>query len=255
MLKIFKALTRSSFYDNTIVIFTSDHRELLGAHGHLHQKWYCAYEEMLHVPFLIHNKKLFPQPKHFNTLTSHVDLLPTMLGLANVDVGDIQSRLRNKFSEVHPFVGRDLSPFILGQNKSDPVEEPIYFMIDDDVTRGQHQINPLGSPYPSVIQPNHIETVIASIHTNNTKELWKYSRYFDNDQFWSHPGDKDVTSQQVLGPNAGMQSTPYTHYVTSVKTEPVPDEYELYNLTADHFCVFGANVYFINNNTIIRGVH
>ncbi|XOS91405.1 sulfatase-like hydrolase/transferase [Brevibacillus laterosporus] len=59
MLTVFEALTRSSFYDNTIVIFTSDHGDLLGAHGNLHQKWYCAYEEMLHVPFIIHNKKLF----------------------------------------------------------------------------------------------------------------------------------------------------------------------------------------------------
>nr|WP_238333118.1 sulfatase-like hydrolase/transferase [Brevibacillus laterosporus] len=151
MLKVFEALTRSSFYDKTIVIFTSDHGELLGAHGNLHQKWYCAYEEMLHVPFIIHNQKLFPQRKHYNTLTSHVDLLPTMLGLANADVRDIQSRLRKKFSEVHSLAGHDLSPFILGQNNSNPVEEPIYFMMDDDVTRGQHQINPLGRTYPFVI--------------------------------------------------------------------------------------------------------
>ncbi|BBH23784.1 sulfatase [Paenibacillus baekrokdamisoli] len=233
MHKVVEALTRSSFYDNTIIIFTSDHGELLGAHGDLHQKWYCAYEEMLHVPFLIHNPKRFPKPMHCNTLTSHVDLLPTMLGLANADISDIQCRLHTKFSEVHSFVGRDLSPFILEQNKSNPVEEPIYFMIDDDVTRGQHQINPLGIPYPSVIQPNHIETVVASIHRNNRKELWKYSRYFDNDQFWSQPGSKDITAQLVAGPNAGLQSTQSTHYVTSVKTEPVPEEYELYNLTAD----------------------
>ncbi|MFD0698547.1 sulfatase-like hydrolase/transferase [Paenibacillus sp. GCM10027628] len=232
MLKVFEALTRSSFYDNTIVVFTSDHGDLLGAHGHLHQKWYCAYEEMLHVPLLIHHKKLFPRPKHFDTLTSHVDLLPTLLGLANIDVPAIQNRLRHTFSEVRSFVGRDHSPLIMGQTKSDPVEEPIYFMIDDDVTRGQHQINPLGIPYPSVIQPNHIETVIASIHRNNTKELWKYSRYFDNDQFWSHPGDTDVIAYPIAGPPApdGSQVTLYT---TSVKTKPVPEEYELYNLTAD----------------------
>ncbi|QOT01397.1 sulfatase-like hydrolase/transferase [Brevibacterium sp. JNUCC-42] len=231
MLKVFEALTRSSFYDNTIVIFTSDHGELLGAHGNLHQKWYCAYEEMLHVPFIIHNQKLFPQHTHYNTLTSHVDLLPTMLGLANADVRDIQSRLRKKFSEVHSFVGHDLSPFILGQNNSNPVEEPIYFMMDDDVTRGQHQINPLGRPYPFVIQPNHIETVIASIHRNSMKELWKYSRYFDNEQFWSHPGNKDVTAQPVEEPTPTLQSPQCIYYVTSVKTEPVSDEYELINLS------------------------
>ncbi|MBP1991577.1 hypothetical protein J2Z66_003184 [Paenibacillus eucommiae] len=248
MQKVIDALTHSSFYENTIVIFTSDHGELLGAHGHLHQKWYCAYEEMLHVPFLIHNKNLFPQHSRWDTLTSHVDLLPTLLGLAHADVQDIQSRLRRSFSEVHPLVGRDLSPILLEhiehlehpgrleylrQNKSVHVEEPVYFMSDDDVTRGQHQINPLGVPYPSVVQPNHIETVISSLHRNNTKELWKYSRYFDNDQFWSHPGRKDVTSQPMTDPATGMPSTQNTYYVTSVKTRPAPDEYELYNLTAD----------------------
>ncbi|TDF94444.1 sulfatase-like hydrolase/transferase [Paenibacillus piri] len=232
MLKVFEALTRSSFYDNTIVIFTSDHGELLGAHGNLHQKWYCAYEEMLHVPFLIHNRKLFPQRRQVSTVTSHVDLLPTMLGLAHVNAAVIQNRLRRNFSEVHPLTGRDLSPFIVGQSLSEPVEEPIYFMIDDDVTRGQHQINLLGRPYPSVIQPNHIETVIASIYRDNVKELWKYSRYFDNDQFWSHPGDKDVTAQPVEASHAGLQLSEFT-YAAEVKTEPVPDEYELYNLTAD----------------------
>ncbi|GIP29391.1 sulfatase [Paenibacillus sp. J23TS9] len=233
MRKVFEALTRSSFYDNTIVIFTSDHGELLGAHGYLHQKWYCAYEEMLHVPFVIHNRTLFPSKKNFNSLTSHVDLLPTMLGLANANVEEIQSRLRQRFSEVHPLVGHDLSPLVLGENEFDFIESPVYFMIDDDVTRGQHQTNPLGKPYPSVIQPNHIETVIASIHRNNTRELWKYSRYFDNDQFWSHPGSKDITTQTAADPTPGQQSTSYTFCVTSVKTQPVPDEYELYNLTAD----------------------
>ncbi|MWV44318.1 sulfatase-like hydrolase/transferase [Paenibacillus sp. HJL G12] len=232
MRKVFEALTRSSFYDNTIVIFTSDHGELLGAHGDLHQKWYCAYEEMLHVPFVIHNRKLFPRQKNFNSLTSHVDLLPTMLGLANANVIEIQNRLRQQFSEVHPLVGRDLSPSIVGQNEFEFAESPVYFMIDDDVTRGQHQINPLGRPYPSVVQPNHIETVIASIHRNHAKELWKYSRYFDNDQFWSHPGSKDMTTQTAADSTSG-QSTTHTFCVTSVKTKPVPDEYELYNLTAD----------------------
>ncbi|KIL42014.1 arylsulfatase [Gordoniibacillus kamchatkensis] len=229
MMKVFEALTRSSFYHNTIVIFTSDHGDLLGAHGRLHQKWYCAYEEVVHVPLLIHNKHLFPQNKNLHTLTSHVDLLPTMLGLAKADIEQIQSRLRNKFSEVHPFVGRDLTPFMLGQNDAAAADEPIYFMTDDDVTRGQHQINPLGEPYCSVIQPNHIEAVITTVHRNGAKQLWKLSRYFDNVQFWSHPGVKDV-AVQPFGCGIGGE---YIHSVARVKTEPVHDEYELYNLTDD----------------------
>ena len=55
MLKVLKALQQSSFYDNTIVVFTADHGEQLGAHGGLYQKWYTMYEESIHVPFIIHN--------------------------------------------------------------------------------------------------------------------------------------------------------------------------------------------------------
>lgn len=223
MTKVIKALIRSSFYDNTIVIFTSDHGDLLGAHGHLYQKWYNAYEEALHVPFIIHNKHLFPQQRNVDTLTSHVDLLPTMLGLANVNVEEVQSRLHKKFSEARPLVGCDLTPQIVDQDYSAPAEEPIYFMTDDDVTRGQHQVNLLGEAYPSVSQPNHIETIIMNMNPNGKKELWKLSRYFDNVQFWSQPGVKDVTLQPASSPHGKEQ----------VKTQPVPDEYELYNLTDD----------------------
>lgn len=229
MHKVFEALTRSSFYENTIVIFTSDHGDLLGAHGNLHQKWYCAYEEFLHVPFIIHNKHLFPKHTNVDTLTSHVDLLPTMLGLANVNIDEIQSRLQSRFSEARPFVGRNLAPFVLDKKAAFGADQPIYFMTDDDVTRGQHQVNPLGQPYPSVIQPNHIESVIMTIHNNETKQLWKLSRYFDNMQFWSQPGVQDVTFIPA-DPKAGGQ---YPHWITQVKTQPAQDEYELYNLTDD----------------------
>jgi arylsulfatase A-like enzyme len=226
MLKVFEALTRSSLYDNTIVIFTSDHGDLLGAHGNLHQKWYCAYEESLHVPLLIHNKHLFPQSKQSHSLTSHVDLLPTMLGLANANMAELNSRLQDRFSDARPLVGRNLAPLILGKSDAEWTDEPVYFMSDDDVTRGQHQENPLGESYASVIQPNHIETVITAIQSNNTKELWKFSRYFDNKQFWSSPGREDVTCQPV---DAGASE----QWATEKKTKPVQEEYELYNLTDD----------------------
>ncbi|WP_053373177.1 sulfatase-like hydrolase/transferase [Paenibacillus sp. FJAT-27812] len=226
MLKVFEALTRSPLYDNTIVIFTSDHGDLLGAHGNLHRKWYCAYEESLHVPFVIHNKHLFPQPKQSHSLTSHVDLLPTMLGLANANMAELNSRMQDRFSDARPLVGRNLAPLILGKSDAGWPDEPVYFMSDDDVTRGQHQVNPLGKSYHSVIQPNHIETVIAAIPNRNTKQLWKFSRYFDNKQFWSSPGIEAVTCQPV---DAGATE----QWASDKKTEPVQEEYELYNLTDD----------------------
>ncbi|MCM3288878.1 sulfatase-like hydrolase/transferase [Paenibacillus sp. MER 180] len=232
LLKVLDALNRSSFYDNTIIIFTSDHGDLLGSHGDLHQKWYCAYEEMIHVPLVIHHPQLFPQHQHIHSLTSHVDLIPTMLGLANADIDAIHKQLQTSFSEAQPLVGRNLSSAILDQQHAIP-EGPIYFMTDDDVTRGQHQVNVLGQPYSAVIQPNHVETVMDTLDNNGKLEIWKLSRYFDNPQFWSDPGVQDVTSQ-LTGMTEGTDGQlPQACWATHVKTVPLADEYELYNITED----------------------
>ncbi len=39
--------------DDTIVVFTSDHGDLLGAHGGLQQKWCNAFDEATRVPLLV----------------------------------------------------------------------------------------------------------------------------------------------------------------------------------------------------------
>lgn len=44
--KVLNALNADRAMANTIVIFTSDHEELLGAHGGMFQKWHQAYALM-----------------------------------------------------------------------------------------------------------------------------------------------------------------------------------------------------------------
>lgn len=225
--RVLRVLEESVFYKNTIIIYASDHGDLLGAHGGLFQKWYQAYEEAIHVPLIIHNPKLFPQSKSVDILTSHVDVLPTILTLAGISTAKAQEELRKYFTEVHSLVGRDLTPLITGDDLFIGANEPIYFMTDDDVTQGLNQISVLGKPYKSVIQPNHIETVIAQLPTgvNNEKEIWKYSRYFDNPQFWSNPGCKDI--------NNALSEPCENSCDTLEENKPVPDEFEMYNLTKD----------------------
>lgn len=235
MLKVFQALRASSFYEETIVIFTSDHGDMLGAHGGLFQKWYQAYEETVHVPFLVHNPLLFDKHYTLDMLTSHVDVLPTLLGLAGADAAQLQQQLRKTHNEVHPLVGRDLSALIYRTGMPERSHEPVYYMTDDDITRGPNQKNLLGVPYSSVVQPNHVETVIAVLANGSRKELWKYSRYFDNPQFWSEPGKKDVTTACTMPHHAqGMPMRPASSScITVTKTSPVQDEFELYHLSAD----------------------
>ncbi|KAF1085132.1 Choline-sulfatase [Sporotomaculum syntrophicum] len=232
MLRVFEALKKSPFYEDTLVIFVSDHGELLGAHG-LFQKWYCAYEEAIHVPFIIHNPRLFTGRKSIDMLTSHVDILPTMLGLAGINAGEVRDILRRTHNEVHPLVGRDLSPLVLDEGEPERAGEPLFFMSDDDVTRGLNQVSALGQPYNSVLQPNHIQTVIANIRIGEGEQTWKYSCYYDNPQFWSNPGVNDEVTRQLDGSENVLDEIKASVCKTTIKTRPVPEQIEMYNLSED----------------------
>ena len=247
MMTVFQALLASRFKDDTIVVFTSDHGDLLGSHFGMHQKWYTAYDEALRVPLIVYNKKLFPSPRTVDSLTSHVDLLPTLLGLAGVDPEPLRQELAKDHSDAVPLVGRDLSPLVLGEVSPASVNDPLYFMSDDDPSRGLNQNNFTGVAYNSVTQSNHIETVIANLNG----KVWKFTHYFDNPQFWSTPGYpndtndpsypnvEDVIFQQKQqtppppaygAPDVGPQ--PILYHVT-VKATERGNEYEMYNVSDD----------------------
>lgn len=231
--KVYAQLKTTRFFENTIVVFTSDHGDLLGSHGGLHQKWYTAYEEALHVPLIISHPAWHQSAVSTDMLTSHVDILPTLLGLAGLDRESLRLQMQDNFTDARPLVGKDISAAIRGQIAPAELDAPIYFMSDDDPSRGLNQQNLIGLSYASVVQPNHIETVIARLGG----VLWKYSRYFDNPQFWSSPGtpgQRGVQDEVTL--ELGNNNNPGVYPVAfrkQVKVSPEPEEFELYNLTQD----------------------
>ena len=128
-----------------------------------------------------------PQNKSIDMLTSHVDILPTILGLAEIDADQSLAVLKKDYTETHPLVGQNLAPLILNNKKVYYKDEPVFFMTDDDPSKTLNSLTPLtlSRPVEPVTQPSHIETVIVKLPTgrNNNLEIWKYSRYFDNPQF------------------------------------------------------------------------
>ena len=231
--EVMDALKACRFLDNTVVIFTSDHGDLLGSHGGLFQKWYMAYEEALRVPLVIvppgaSEARTVPVP------TSHIDLAPTILGLAGVDAESVRAKIAPGFTDPLPLVGRDLSAVIRGEADATASAEPVYFMSDDDPSRGLDQKNFIGLTYDSVSQPNHVETVVAEIDG----AVWKYSRYFDHPRYWSTPGTPgdDGVQDLIVKPlrrEATDEGTNRRLYEQRVKTSPAPEEVEMYNVTAD----------------------
>lgn len=104
-------LNEMDLWKNTIVIFTADHGDMGGAHGGLRGKGPMAYEENAHVPLIIAHPTA-PHGVTCQALTSHLDLLPTLVGLTGL-TSPVTAHLS----------GHDLSPLL-----NDPEHATIHAM-------------------------------------------------------------------------------------------------------------------------------
>lgn len=212
--RILDALDASGMADDTIVVFTSDHGDLLGAHGGLQQKWANAYDEATRVPMVVKGPGITPSAAGVGIPTSHVDLIPTLLGLVGADIERAEAEVGRHHRETRPLPGRDLSALLGGRVDETAVATPVYFLTEDAVSRGHSQRNVLtGDPFESLDPPACIESVVAALPTGDggAEELWKLNHYYERLDDW-HAERGMATS------TAGPAADP---------------EWELHNLTAD----------------------
>ena len=118
--RLLAQLKQSGVDDNTIVVFTSDHGEYLGNHGLLH-KGPASYRQLTELSFIVSGPGI-QSGAEVNSLTSHIDLMPTLLDLAKVSsevkvdgvslkpllIGREQRIRDYTFGEYHPTVRQDL---------------------------------------------------------------------------------------------------------------------------------------------------
>ncbi len=111
--RILDALEASGRDQDTIVIFTSDHGELLGDHG-LIRKGPMPYRQLLQIPFLCCGPGI-PSGETSDALTSHLDVKETLLellglpcdstdgtSLASLLRGEVDQVRDHTFAEYHP---------------------------------------------------------------------------------------------------------------------------------------------------------
>ncbi len=82
--ELFRSLEDSGQADNTVIIFTSDHGEMLGDHG-IYLKGPYFYDCLTRVPLIIAGKGITPGLK-VSALTELFDLAPTILDLCGVPI-------------------------------------------------------------------------------------------------------------------------------------------------------------------------
>ena len=76
--KIIQTLKDRKLYDDTIIIYSSDHGDLLGDHGLVYKQ--CFYEQSVKAPLIIHNPKRF-KPRCINSLVESLDLYSTIIDM------------------------------------------------------------------------------------------------------------------------------------------------------------------------------
>ena len=102
--RLLDALDDLGIADNTVVVFTSDHGEMFGAHGRMMKNIF--YEEAARIPFLLRWPSV-TEGRTSDALLSTVDIMPTLLGLAG-------------HSGVDEAEGMDLSSPIRGADGPEP---------------------------------------------------------------------------------------------------------------------------------------
>jgi arylsulfatase A-like enzyme len=85
--RILDALEETGQRDNTVIIFTSDHGEMLGDHG-LIQKGCRFYEGLVRVPLIWSWPGHFPAGLRSDALVELTDIAPTLLELAGQPIPD-----------------------------------------------------------------------------------------------------------------------------------------------------------------------
>ena len=85
--RMLKELEDLGLMENTIVVYTADHGEMMGEH----QSWtkgLTGYDATVRVPLIIKDKSTFTGGQRTAKLAGSIDLLPTLLDLAGLEIPD-----------------------------------------------------------------------------------------------------------------------------------------------------------------------
>jgi arylsulfatase A-like enzyme len=87
--RVLKRLDELELADHTLIVFTSDHGELLGDHG-MYSK-FVFYEGSVHVPLLMRLPGAIPAQTVVDEPVSHLDLFATILDYCRIDAPESES--------------------------------------------------------------------------------------------------------------------------------------------------------------------
>ena len=103
--RLLQALKQAGVADDTIVVYSSDHGDMIGSQGYKAKRW--PFEESARIPFLIRYPRLLPAGRVLADPFGTPDVYPTLAGLADIRVPK-------------GLDGADFSAFFAGKNDQPP---------------------------------------------------------------------------------------------------------------------------------------
>lgn len=170
--RVLKTLKDEGLEENTIVIITSDHGEMMGSHGLMSKNVW--FEEAINVPFIIKWPKKIKANQKSNLIVSVTDIMPTLLNLVEATDG-IPTNID----------GKDLSSIILNDEGDKPASALYYFILEGEPASGHRGIR------------THKNTYVITIDDKNVERKFLYDNEKDPYQKVNLIG-KDDTSEKKL---------------------------------------------------------
>ncbi len=157
--RLLEALSTLGLMENTIVIVTADHGELLHEHEFYFGHDIALYDECIMIPLIIHVPGLTPPAMRIGELVQSLDIMPTVLDLLGIACpshaegksllpllgGSGEATVENAFSETYPFpekceprhaVRTADSKLIWKEIRQAPLIKEYYDLVSDP---GEHQ--------------------------------------------------------------------------------------------------------------------
>jgi arylsulfatase A-like enzyme len=82
--RLLKTLDDNGMTDNTIVVYSSDHGEMMGSHGHMAKQ--MPHDESCRVPFMVRVPQMKNPGRKSDALFASVDIYPTLCALAGIPI-------------------------------------------------------------------------------------------------------------------------------------------------------------------------
>jgi arylsulfatase A-like enzyme len=148
--RLLSCLDEEGLSEDTIVIFSADHGEMMGSHGEIGKNnW---YEESMRIPFLVRWPGRVRSGMD-DLLFGGADVSPTLLGLAGLA------------DEVPPQVqGTDYSPILLGQQMHRPTSALYLYVENEHPELGRRGVRTHRHTFVRIRRPGEEEEIV--LHDN-----------------------------------------------------------------------------------------